>query len=180
MPNEGPLKHSWLFNALTALFVLLLANVTSAQSVLDPAALPPCAEECTILQQAQSGCVPPAAPATDQQTYESCFCQSVFLQPLFTSPNGVCDQFCTERSDLVQIQGWFTGLCQAQAGVQPSSDDGEEDDGSQRGDVLTLEEDPAAEPADDDDDDANGTDAATEDGSVSDNGNWYASPVLIL
>ena len=102
----------------------LPAPYAFAQEVLDFGILPACAGACPSLTDAQASCVPPAAPATDQTTYESCFCQSAFLQPLFTSPNGVCDAFCAQP-ELDRIWQWFTGLCQN--GVEPIDEEGNTD-----------------------------------------------------
>ena len=107
--------------------VALQAPSAVAQEVLDFGILPACAGTCPSLVDAQASCVPPAAPVTDQETYESCFCQNAFLEPLFTSPNGVCDAFCAQP-ELDRIWQWFTGLCQD--GVEPIDNenaDGDED-----------------------------------------------------
>jgi len=100
---------------LTALLALCLslASVAVAQTVLvyGDNALPTCAQSCTLLQQAQSACVPPAAPVTDQATYQSCFCQSGYLTTLKTSAAGVCDTACGS-SDQQQVQTWYLSTCQ--------------------------------------------------------------------
>lgn len=72
--------------------------------------LPTCAQQCQVLQQAQSACVPPAAPVTNQATYESCFCQSGYLSTLSSSATSVCDGICS-ASDQVKIQSWYTTNC---------------------------------------------------------------------
>ena len=109
---------------ISAFTVLSLLPTTSAQVLLQygDGQLPSCAQGCTLLNQAQSACVPPAAPATNQATYQSCFCQSAYLRTLYQSPNGVCDANCGQ-SDLVKIQQWYTGLCKsgAPAATQSSS-----------------------------------------------------------
>ncbi|KAI9668301.1 MAG: hypothetical protein M1821_001121 [Bathelium mastoideum] len=109
---------------ISALTILTLLPTTSAQQLLQYGAneLPTCAQGCTLLNQAQSACVPPAAPVTNQATYQSCFCQSAYLRTLYTTPNGVCDAYCGQ-SDLVKIQQWYDGLCKsgAAATIPPSS-----------------------------------------------------------
>lgn len=81
-----------------------------------PGALPSCANTCTALYNAQTACVPPAAPATNQASYTGCFCQSAYLAPLYRSAAGVCDQACG-GADLTQIQRWYAGLCGRPAGA---------------------------------------------------------------
>ena len=120
-PNARSARASLLITALTTLSVL---PVVSAQQLLQygNGQLPTCATGCTLLNQAQAACVPPAAPNTNQATYQSCFCQSAYLRTFYQSPNGVCDAECGQ-SDLVQIQKWYTGLCKngAAATIAPSS-----------------------------------------------------------
>ncbi|KAK4996812.1 hypothetical protein LTR66_003660, partial [Elasticomyces elasticus] len=101
--------------ATAALLLTVVSRVVEAQQLLvyGANALPACAQQCSLLQQAQAVCVPPAAPATNQAAYESCFCQSAYLRTLYTTPNGVCDAFCTAQSDLVQIQQWYIRSCNA-------------------------------------------------------------------
>ncbi|KAI9755032.1 MAG: hypothetical protein M4579_004435 [Chaenotheca gracillima] len=91
-------------------------NSQSAQ-LLDftPGALPICANGCQPLQAAQGACVPPAVPASNTATYQSCFCHSAFLQTLFTSPNGVCDSACPGPNDLAQVRTWFLSKCRSSA-----------------------------------------------------------------
>lgn len=92
--------------------ILLHVTSTAAQTLLvyGNNALPTCAQGCTLLTQAQAGCIPPAAPVTDQATYESCFCQSGYLKTLSTSTTGICDTVCS-GSDLTQIQTWYINNC---------------------------------------------------------------------
>jgi hypothetical protein len=105
-------NFDWRLSISTLTFVSILSLCATAQTIIDFGALPACAQPCTILQQAQALCVPPAAPATDQSIYKICFCQSAYLQPLYSTPNGVCDAFCSQP-DLAAIQGWFLGFCRA-------------------------------------------------------------------
>lgn len=109
-PHARSTRVNLLLSALSVFSILL--PVASAQQLLQYGAgqLPTCAQGCTLLQQAQAACTPPQAPATSQQQYLSCFCQSAYLRTLYQSPNGVCDASCAQ-SDLSQIQSWYTGLC---------------------------------------------------------------------
>ncbi|KAI9868259.1 MAG: hypothetical protein M1830_005687 [Pleopsidium flavum] len=103
--------------------LLLSASVLSQTPTLlnfAPGALPACANLCTPLYNAQNACIPPAAPATNQQTYQGCFCQSGYLTSLYNTPTGICDQACGS-ADLTQIQNWYKGLCGQRAGVAPGS-----------------------------------------------------------
>ena len=103
--------------AVSTLF-LFAAVAARAQTILTYGndALPTCAQGCTLLQQAQSACVPPAAPVTDQTTYESCFCQSGYLSGLKTSSAGLCDSTCG-TADLQKIQSWYISYCQSPGAV---------------------------------------------------------------
>ena len=92
------------------------ASLTSAQNLVPQAAsssFPACGLSCQILLQAQSACVPPAAPVTDQAVYVSCFCQSGYLKTLHSSPDGTCDQWCTVESDRQELMAWYNNLCAA-------------------------------------------------------------------
>lgn len=81
--------------------------------------LPACAQTCPILLQAQGGCVPPAAAVTNQGQYQSCFCQSAFLTPLYQPTSTLCPVCSTQ--DMATIQTWFQGLCKQGAPVVPQS-----------------------------------------------------------
>jgi hypothetical protein len=100
-----------------SLLSLVPSSIQQAQTFLPAAAsssFPQCAYACTLLEQAQTICLPPSAPVTSQAIYNSCFCQSGLLQPFYSSPNGVCDQFCPNPADLVTLQNWYKGFCAAQ------------------------------------------------------------------
>ncbi|GAB7357764.1 hypothetical protein MBLNU459_g0414t1 [Dothideomycetes sp. NU459] len=103
-----------LASKLLPLLSLVFSFLTCASGqqllVYGTNALPTCAQGCTLLNQAQSACVPPAAPVTNQATYESCFCQSGYLKTLSTSTTGICDTVCG-ASDLAQIQSWYLSNC---------------------------------------------------------------------
>lgn len=94
--------------------VLLFTSFSSAQnSAYDiiPANLPACALECTTLQNAQTGCIPPAAPITNTGTYQNCFCQSALLTSLKSAPStNICSTWC-DAADWASIDTWYVGLC---------------------------------------------------------------------
>ncbi|KAJ9659215.1 hypothetical protein H2201_007479 [Coniosporium apollinis] len=90
---------------LPALAVLaVLSPFTYAQTVLNYAQLPVCAQQCTYLTQAQAACVNAAGGE------QACFCQSAYLTTLKQSPTGLCDAFCTPP-DLTLIYNWYNTLC---------------------------------------------------------------------
>lgn len=92
--------------------VASLAAVASAQQLLvySDTALPSCAQQCTVLQNAQTGCIPPAAPVTDALIYESCFCQSGYLTTLKSAGSTICSDVC-EASDVAKIASWYQSNC---------------------------------------------------------------------
>lgn len=98
--------------------VLLAAAASSAlaQSVIDYTKIPECARQCAVLDQAEKGCVPPAAQPADQATYQSCFCQSAFLTPLH-STGQQCEPGCAQE-DAVKISQYYKDLCAGPV-VQP-------------------------------------------------------------
>jgi hypothetical protein len=96
------------------------AVLAQTPQLIDPNALPACALNCALLNQAQAACLPPAAPVSNKAGYDACFCQSAYLQPFYSSPNGVCDAECaSDTAALSQIQKWYTGLCKAAAAPEP-------------------------------------------------------------
>lgn len=100
----------------SSLFICLLPALlqrTAAQTLLQfgTGQLPTCAQQCTLLNTAQSGCTPPAAPVSGQSTYQSCFCQYTLISALYTNPSAVCGTVCTSAADLKQIQSWYSTLC---------------------------------------------------------------------
>lgn len=102
--------------------LLLLTSLTSAQQpTLLPSTLPACARTCPVLIQAQTGCVPPAAPVTDAGTYQSCFCQSGYLAPLKASSANICAPQCPD-GDFATINTWYKGFCApGAAAAQPTT-----------------------------------------------------------
>jgi len=105
-----------LIEAWLALLAGLGMPLVSAQNVqLLPTAasssFPACALSCAVLTQAQSLCVPPSAPVTDQATYVNCFCQSALLTTLHASPDSLCTSDCTVESDRQLLQQWYSNYC---------------------------------------------------------------------
>ncbi|KAF2499020.1 hypothetical protein BU16DRAFT_523623 [Lophium mytilinum] len=105
-----------------SVFGLALSSLASAQSVIDYSKLPACAKQCSILAQAEANCVPPAAPVTNQDTYQSCVCQSGLLTTLKTSPSlcqsSATDTICTPQ-DATTIEQYYIALCNGPT-VQPA------------------------------------------------------------
>lgn len=98
---------------------LLLLTVLATRSIAQqitilPTSLPACAAQCTALLQAQTGCVPPAAPVTDTATYQSCFCQSGYLSSLYSSAASNLCATCSS-GDMSAIQAWYKSFCPQQA-----------------------------------------------------------------
>lgn len=92
--------------------VTSLVAAASAQQLLvyGDSALPSCAQQCTSLQNAQTGCIPPAAPVTDATIYESCFCQSGYLTTLKAAGSTICSDVC-DASDVAKIATWYQSNC---------------------------------------------------------------------
>lgn len=103
---------------LLLLSTLLLLNIphrTLGQTLVANT-LPSCAQTCAQLQNAQSSCTPAGgAPVSNQQTYQSCFCQSTLLSQLY-SPQSI--PFCTQCSaaDMATIQSWYKSFCKGGPG----------------------------------------------------------------
>ena len=98
-----------LFPTIFALLTLIVFIAAQTVNLL-PSNLPACAQQCTILTQAQGSCTPPLAPVTTDTIYESCFCQSALLTSLYSNTNA---QLCTSCSstDMATIQQWYQGVC---------------------------------------------------------------------
>lgn len=100
---------------LSALLFPLWSTVASAQDSFSfipssaSSTFPECGLTCTILQTAQSACVPPSAAVTNDQTYISCFCQSSYLTSLKSS--GALCTTCTSASDQQLLVNWYNGYC---------------------------------------------------------------------
>ena len=100
-----------MFIIFPAASFALLFSLASSQTFITPT-LPACAQQCTTLQRAQTGCVPPAAPGTNQGSFQSCFCLSDLIKELPVAPSVTCPN--CQPADLVTLQNWFAGLCTQQ------------------------------------------------------------------
>jgi len=93
-----------------ALAALLLPSAFAQVLIPTSGSLPACAAHCALLQSAQTGCVPPAAPQSSQTIYQSCFCQSALLTPLKSGGTNICPAQC-DSTDYAAIVSWYNGLC---------------------------------------------------------------------
>ncbi|EMC90822.1 hypothetical protein BAUCODRAFT_80748 [Baudoinia panamericana UAMH 10762] len=100
--------------AIIALSALLFRSASAQLLTNGNSQLPSCAATCTLLNQAAQAC---SGTATADQGTWSCFCQSAYLKTLYTTPNGVCDQFCTNPSDNQQVMTWYTSNCGSDNGA---------------------------------------------------------------
>lgn len=96
------------------LLTVFATRSTAQQTTILPTTLPACAAQCQVLLQAQTGCVPPAAPVTNAATYQSCFCQSGYLSSLYASAASNLCQSCS-AADMSAIQAWYKSFCPQQA-----------------------------------------------------------------
>lgn len=95
-------------NVKTLTFILATSlPYTLAQSLIDDASVPECAQGCTLLQQAISAC--PTLP--DGSEARGCFCQSAYLDQFYVSDDDVCDEACTAQKDRLALQQWYVGSC---------------------------------------------------------------------
>ncbi|KAI4867820.1 hypothetical protein F4820DRAFT_178438 [Hypoxylon rubiginosum] len=91
-------------------------------TVVPFASLPSCAGQCGPLYDANGACVPPAAPQTNEVTYDNCFCAYDTLQPFKQGASGVCDAPCAaDPAGLSSIQSWFTSFCDKAAAATTSA-----------------------------------------------------------
>ena len=95
-----------------------LVLVTAQSGSLIPTTLPACAQSCDVLQKAATGCIPPAAPVTNQNTYQSCFCQSALLSSLQTSSGNLCPSQCSD-TDYTTIDTWYKSVCPSNNAATP-------------------------------------------------------------
>lgn len=86
--------------------------------------LPPCAQHCGTLYDANDSCVPPTVPVVDDggATYRACFCAYPALQPwrdgagADDEPDGLlllpCAVACRDDpAGLASLRGWYTRFC---------------------------------------------------------------------
>ncbi|KAL1637688.1 hypothetical protein SLS58_009219 [Diplodia intermedia] len=104
-------RSSALLRVLVVSFIALLPSLAHAQTLIDFSQLPACASTCTNFVNAQTGCVPPAAAVTTQQTYVSCFCQSALLTNLRAGSGADCASVCPNAADQTSIQQWYAAFC---------------------------------------------------------------------
>ncbi|ORY11430.1 hypothetical protein BCR34DRAFT_601376 [Clohesyomyces aquaticus] len=104
---------------LTGALLLAAAASVLAEGVIDFTKLPACAKDCDTLKAADTNCVPPAAPVTTQQIYQSCVCQSTLLLTLKSS-GAVCATACTSQDDQTKISQYYVALCNGPV-VQPAA-----------------------------------------------------------
>ncbi|KAL1584840.1 hypothetical protein WHR41_06627 [Cladosporium halotolerans] len=98
---------------------LLSASIASAQLLAQ--GLPACAQSCTLLNQAAQAC---GGTASANQAIWACFCQSAYLSTLYSTPNGICDAFCTDPSQNQQVMTWYQGNCGTDNGASEHADNG--------------------------------------------------------
>lgn len=130
---------SWPFSpraSFLTLFYLTLAFTTSVLAQgedvqLRPSAasdsFPACGVNCNILAQADDACTPPTVPATNRQTYVSCFCQSALITGLKSNAQSVCGT-CTSQSDSQKLQKWYVDFCNSGGETGSNSGDSNSND----------------------------------------------------
>lgn len=101
---------------------LLLAwaatSLVVAESVVNFSQLPECARsKCVVLADADSNCVPPKAPPTNQGIYQSCLCSSDLLISLKTAGT-ICQTAGCSPEDAGKISQYYKDLCAGPV-VQP-------------------------------------------------------------
>ncbi|QKX54736.1 uncharacterized protein TRUGW13939_01825 [Talaromyces rugulosus] len=94
---------------LSSLTPVLAADQFAILPTAASATFPACGLTCPVLTQVQTGCVPPQAPVTNDQTYINCFCESTTLQGLQTT--GTVCYTCTDATSQNLLVQWFTGYC---------------------------------------------------------------------
>ncbi|KKY13156.1 putative integral membrane protein [Diplodia seriata] len=104
-------RSSALLRILVVSLIALLPSLAHAQTLIDFSQLPACASTCSNFVNAQTGCVPPAAAVTTQQTYVSCFCQSALLTNLRAGSGADCASVCPNAADQTAIQQWYAAFC---------------------------------------------------------------------
>lgn len=117
-------RWSWTTAAIAVnlLLTTLIFPVLAQEVTLIPSSgtdlFPACGASCSLLLKAQNGCVPPAAPNTNQAIYVSCFCQSALIPNLHSNPQGVCDESCTSKSERQQLMKWYNHYCKTGGKIQ--------------------------------------------------------------
>lgn len=153
--------------------ICLLQPLTFAQTSVLSSTLPSCAQQCPVLMQAQSACVPPplgAAAVSNQQTYTSCFCQSSYLGAMKSGSAGsLCPQ-CS-AADMSTTQQWYNGLCQQGNAPTNNQPNGQQPAASPSSTLITSTTQPASKQTG-----SSRAGGVTQDTSPADQDkSWYAS-----
>ena len=109
-PSTSRLFHFFLITLVLSLSACAADDTTLIPTTASDS-FPSCALSCSILQQAQTGCVPPTAQTSDRSTYVSCFCQSSLISQLHNSADGTCADTCTSADDRTKLQAWYNDFC---------------------------------------------------------------------
>lgn len=108
-----------LLKTMNLLLITLLSSslVSSVHAQSRPSSLsfvpaasesfPACGVDCSRLHQVKTSC----AASNDQTDALACFCGSGLLGDLHHSPNGTCDDSCSDSSDRETLQSWFLNQC---------------------------------------------------------------------
>ena len=162
---------------LSSLIISFLTAITTAQQLI-PSNLPSCAAQCTVLQQAQTGCTPAGgAPVTGQAQYQSCFCQSALLTQLY-SDNTV--QVCTtcSQSDMSTIQNWYKDYCGRGGAPVQGNGNQNQDQNNQNGQQTSTSTTSTQRPTQSPTRTANGNNQGVTQSENADDGRpWYAHPL---
>lgn len=98
-----------LFTLLSSYLVSPVYSQGHPSSILPAASasFPSCAVDCPRLHQVETNC----DASSDQKDALSCFCGSGLLEKLHHTPNGTCDDSCSDTSDRETLQSWFLNQC---------------------------------------------------------------------
>lgn len=124
-PSSRSGSYSTMFtNFLLLPYLLLLSSpslVFAQQNVLTNgnSQLPACAQNCPLLQQANTAC---ASTGTPQAAW-TCFCQSAYLTNLYNTAVGICDSVCTDATQNAQVSTWYKSNCGTDNGVKEQAGD---------------------------------------------------------
>lgn len=94
---------------------------TPSTTVVPFASLPSCATKCGPLYDANGACVPPVVAVSNEETYDTCFCNYNKLQPFLTGTSNVCDTAGCDSSGITSIRNWFTSFCNGKAAAATTS-----------------------------------------------------------
>ncbi|KAI1124971.1 hypothetical protein F5Y10DRAFT_248238 [Nemania abortiva] len=96
-------------------------TATSPSTTIVPfQSLPSCAVNCGPLYDANGACVPPVNTATDESSWDTCFCDYSSLQSLKSGASDICNGNCDSQG-LSSIQSWFTSFCNEAAATTAST-----------------------------------------------------------